>query len=216
METVKVPIWQKTWFVVLACIFIPPAGIALLWIGKKEGLALRIVLTVFLGFYSLGWLGSLFSGGSDTTITEKPKQVTEETVVEKKTTADTKTVEEEKAVADKAATDKAAAEAKAIEDAKPKETMGQKNALKKADSYLSFSGFSHSSLIEQLEFEGFSIEDSTYAADNCGADWNEQAAKKAKSYLDFTSFSRSGLIEQLLYEGFFQEQAEHGVSAVGY
>lgn len=49
-----------------------------------------------------------------------------------------------------------------------------------------------------------------------GADWNEQAAKKAQSYLDYTSFSREGLIEQLIYEGFSAEQAEYGVSAVGY
>lgn len=56
----------------------------------------------------------------------------------------------------------------------------------------------------------------TYAADNCGADWSEQAAKKAKEYIDYTSFSRQGLIDQLIYEGFSQEQAEHGASAVGY
>ncbi|WP_373483058.1 Ltp family lipoprotein [Acetobacterium sp.] len=64
--------------------------------------------------------------------------------------------------------------------------------------------------------EGFSTEDSTYAADNCGTNWNEQAAKKTKSYLDFTSFSRDGLIDHLLYEGFTSDQAEYGVTAVGY
>jgi hypothetical protein len=30
------------------------------------------------------------------------------------------------------------------------------------------------------------------------------------------SFSRQGLIDQLLYEGFTPEQAEYGVSYVGY
>lgn len=215
MEEVKVPIWQKTWFVVLVCIFVPPAGIALLWIGKKGSQTMRIILTVVLVFYSFTWLGGLF-GGSSETVAEEPKQVTEEVAAEKETTTEAKTAEEDKVIADKAAADQVVAEAKAIEDAKPKETMGQKNALKKADSYLGFSAFSHSSLIEQLEYEGFSNEDSAYAADNCGADWNEQAAKKAESYLDFTSFSRDGLIEQLLYEGFSQGQAEYGVSAVGY
>ena len=95
-------------------------------------------------------------------------------------------------------------------------TMGQQNALKKASDYLSFSSFSHNGLIEQLEFEGFSTEDATYAVDNCGADWNEQAANKAQQYLDFSSFSRDGLIEQLEFEGFTKEQSEYGVSAVGY
>ena len=76
--------------------------------------------------------------------------------------------------------------------------------------------FSYSGLIEQLEYEGYSTEDATYAADNCGADWNEQAALSAEDYLDIMSFSRDGLIEQLVYEGFTQEQAEYGASAVGY
>lgn len=95
-------------------------------------------------------------------------------------------------------------------------TMGQKNALSKAGDYLSISGFSYEGLIKQLEFEGFSTEEATYAADNCGADWNEQAAKKAQEYLDVTSFSRSGLIDQLKFEGFTDEQAEYGVTTVGY
>ena len=67
-----------------------------------------------------------------------------------------------------------------------------------------------------MEYEGYSTEDATFAVENCGADWYEQTAKSAQSYLDVMSFSRSGLIEQLLYEGFTQQQAEYGVSAVGY
>ena len=78
------------------------------------------------------------------------------------------------------------------------------------------SAFSYSGLIEQLEYESFSTEQATYAVDNCGADWNEQAAKKAQSYMDMSSFSRESLIEQLEYEGFSADQAEYGVSAVGY
>lgn len=94
--------------------------------------------------------------------------------------------------------------------------MGQKNALSKAQDYLSILPFSYSGLIEQLEFEGYSEEEATFAADNCGADWNEQAALKAQDYLDTMSFSRQGLIDQLVFEGFTQEQAEYGVTAVGY
>lgn len=95
-------------------------------------------------------------------------------------------------------------------------TMGQKNALAQAKQYLSFMAFSYSGLIEQLEYEGYSTDEATYGADNCGADWDEQAAKKAQDYIDITAFSRSGLIDQLIYEGFTQEQAEYGVTAVGY
>lgn len=95
-------------------------------------------------------------------------------------------------------------------------TMGEKNALSSAHSYLNVMGFSCSGLIEQLEFEGYTTEEATYAADNCGADWNEQAAIVAESYINTMSFSRNGLIDQLLFEGFTQEQAEYGASAVGY
>lgn len=101
-------------------------------------------------------------------------------------------------------------------ETKASETMGQRNARAKAKSYLEITAFSYSGLITQLEFEGFSTEESTYAADNCGADWNEQAAKKAENYLSINSFSRSGLIEQLEFEGFSSDQAEYGVKAVGY
>lgn len=95
-------------------------------------------------------------------------------------------------------------------------TTGQKNALRKAEAYLSTMAFSHDGLVKQLEYEGYSNEDSIYGADNCGADWNEQAAKKAESYLDMTAFSRDGLIEQLEYEGFSHEQALYAAEANGY
>lgn len=95
-------------------------------------------------------------------------------------------------------------------------TTGQKNALAKAKQYLNLMPFSRSGLIKQLEFDKYSTEDATFAADNCGADWNEQAAKKAQSYISLMSFSRQGLIDQLKFDGFTQAQAEYGVSAVGY
>lgn len=94
-------------------------------------------------------------------------------------------------------------------------TVSQKNAIKKAESYLDYTAFSRSGLIKQLEFEGFSKDDATYGVDSITANWDEQAAKKAQSYLDYSSFSRQGLIDQLKYEGFTQAQAEYGVSQVG-
>ena len=96
-----------------------------------------------------------------------------------------------------------------------KVTLSQQNALKKAKTYLEFSGFSRSGLIKQLEFEKFPSKDATYAVDHCGANWNEQAIKKAKSYLEFSSFSAQGLIDQLKFEGFTQEQAEYSVKSIG-
>lgn len=85
------------------------------------------------------------------------------------------------------------------------------DVLNKANNYLNAMPFSYSGLIEQLEFEGFSEQDATYAADNCGADWNEQALLKAVQYLESSAFSRKGLVEQLEYEGFTREEALYGV-----
>ena len=81
--------------------------------------------------------------------------------------------------------------------------------------YLDFTHFSYTGLIDQLEYEGYSTEDATWAVDSCGADWNEQALGSAQDYLDFTSFSYTGLIDQLEYEGFTTEQATYAADSCG-
>lgn len=95
-------------------------------------------------------------------------------------------------------------------------TLGEQNALETAQQYLEIMAFSYSGLIGQLEYEGYTTEEATYAADHCGADWNEQAARAAQEYLEVMSFSREGLIDQLEYEGYTTGQAEYGVSQAGY
>lgn len=96
-----------------------------------------------------------------------------------------------------------------------KATSGEKNALSKANDYLAYTAFSHDGLVEQLKYEGFSQSEAQYGADNCGADWKEQAAKKAKDYLSYTAFSYNGLIEQLEYEGFTNAEAQYGADNCG-
>lgn len=89
-------------------------------------------------------------------------------------------------------------------------TMGERMALSSAKSYLRTMGFSRQGLINQLEFEGYSTEEATYAVDNCDADWNEQAVRVAESYLNTMSMSKKELINQLEFEGFTSEQAQYG------
>ncbi|WP_253861504.1 Ltp family lipoprotein [Mycobacterium asiaticum] len=100
-------------------------------------------------------------------------------------------------------------------DQQPLSPMSQQNAVAKAKEYLSMSAFSRTGLIDQLEYEGFSTEDATYAVNTIAVDWNQQAAKKAKEYLSMSAFSRSGLLDQLAYEGFTPAQAQYGVAATG-
>ncbi|MDX6688287.1 MAG: colicin import rane protein [Baekduia sp.] len=91
-------------------------------------------------------------------------------------------------------------------------TAGQRNALTKANSYLSLTAFSKSGLKKQLKYEGFSNSDAGWAVNHVRVSWNAQAVKKAKSYLSLTSFSKSGLIDQLEYDGFTHSQAVYGVN----
>lgn len=109
---------------------------------------------------------------------------------------------------------------------KPKLTIGQQNALKSAQDYLSVMPFSRAGLIQQLTSEygsGFALEDAEFAVatlEQTGkVDWNAEAAEAAQSYLDLMSFSRDGLFEQLTSTygaGFTAEQANAGLAAVGY
>lgn len=94
-------------------------------------------------------------------------------------------------------------------------TLGETNALSSARSYLSYNSFSHDGLIDQLEYEGYTTTEATYAADNCGANWNDQALKSALDYFDFTSFSYAGIINQLVYEQFTTEQATYAADNCG-
>lgn len=107
-----------------------------------------------------------------------------------------------------------------VETTEPEETIQvskeEENALRAAKIYLETMAFSREGLIKQLEYEQYSTTAATYAAEYCGADWDEQAEKAAKNYLDIMPFSRDELIEQLEYEGFTHEQAVYGVEANGY
>lgn len=93
-------------------------------------------------------------------------------------------------------------------------TVSQQNAVNKAKSYLSHSSFSRKGLIEQLEYEKFSHDDSVYGVDHSGANWNEQSLKKANSYLSHSSFSKKSLTEQLEYEGFTTDQVNYAINNI--
>jgi hypothetical protein len=96
-----------------------------------------------------------------------------------------------------------------------RESVASQNARRMAASYLKYSAFSRSGLIDQLKYEGFSNRLATYGVDKQHANWSKQAARMARQYLKYSAFSRSGLIEQLEYEGFTPTQAKYGVKKAG-
>lgn len=100
-------------------------------------------------------------------------------------------------------------------------TPSQQAAIRSAQSYLDFKGFSRQGLIDQLTSEygdQFSVDDATFAVDSLDVDWNEQAAKTAQSYMEFKGFSCQGLIDQMTSEygdKFTGDEARHGAESVG-
>jgi len=162
-----------------------------------------IVIAVILG---LGVIGNLVNGGSSTSAEPAAKAA------------------ESSSPAAEAQPEPAKAEPKAAPApepepepaAEPEMTMGQKQAVQSAQSYLDMGGFSRKKLIDQLVYEDFSKADAEFAVTYLAPDWNAQAAQSAQSYVEMGGFSRQKLIDQLVFEGFSQAEAAYGVKAAGY
>ena len=89
------------------------------------------------------------------------------------------------------------------------------NAIEIAQMYVEYECYSYAQIVKYMEEIGYSTEDATYGADNCGADWNQEALECAQSYLSVIPFSYDGLIDQLEYEEFTTEQATYAVDNCG-
>lgn len=100
-------------------------------------------------------------------------------------------------------------------------TGPQKNAVRSAENYLSFAGFSRDGLIEQLSSpygDGYTLADATAAVDSLSVDWNAEAVEAAQQYLQMTGFSCNGLIDQLSSDygnKFTRSQAKFGAEQAG-
>lgn len=193
--------YQKSGGIVALLILFWPVGLYLMWKYADWAKVAKIIVTVAIGLVFFMTIANM-SDSQSTTPSQTENKSVEEMVPEK----------ENKLQDSSQGTVDTQEEPKSDQ---PTETTSQRNAVKKAKSYLQIAGFSRDGLVAQLEYEQFSSEDAVYGADHTSADWNEQAAKKAKSYMDMSSFSRGSLIDQLLYEKFTQEQAEYGATAVG-
>ena len=202
--------YQTTAFTIIMLILFWPVGLFLMWKYQKQWKKpVKIVISVIFAIAIIGSLATPSSNDSpkETSKVEKEKEPT--TKKEEKKTKDSSPEETSKVEPVQEP------ETEPVQE-EPDLTLGQKNALSSAKSYLNYMEFSYTGLINQLEYEGYTTDEATYAADNCGADWYVQAVASAENYLKHMSFSRQGLIDQLLFEGFTQEQAENAATAVGY
>ena len=91
----------------------------------------------------------------------------------------------------------------------------QKAALSKAIARTYTIPYSHVKLVNQLMEDGFSFEDAKFAADNCGADWNENAVWRVDVYFDIRPFSYKMLVNQLEYDGFTEDEIEYAAENRG-
>ena len=94
----------------------------------------------------------------------------------------------------------------------PQLSREERNALNRAERYLSSNAFSQSSLKRQLLYEDFSESAADFAVATVDADWNEQALKKAIRYSQNLSLSDERVANQLSYEGFTSEQIEYALT----
>ena len=98
----------------------------------------------------------------------------------------------------------------------PNLTAAHRNAVRSANSYLKGTGgFSRLGLIDQLQYEQYTVEDATVAVNSLDVDWRAQAVRSAASYLKMSGFSCQGLIDQLSHEKYTVEQATYGAVKVG-
>lgn len=89
----------------------------------------------------------------------------------------------------------------------------QMPASEYAEMHLKIYPYSYLGLISQLEEGGgYSHEESVNAADNCNADWNENAVKAAQGFAEFSATNVEDLKTLLKEDQFTDEQIEYAIS----
>jgi len=103
-----------------------------------------------------------------------------------------------------------------IQGSQGNETESQKSAIRDAQERLENEPFSRQMLIDILaDWDGYSVEDATFGADNSGANWGEQASETVKEFLAIGGYSRKEILDQLELYLFTQEQSVNAVDNCG-
>lgn len=183
---------HKTWFVLLFLILFWPVGLILMWARKKFPLAIRIIITLIIaaglaaeGFFLYKYGPAMY----ETYMYGDNNNITYE-------------------MPDSDSGSQSGSQTAAA-------TENQQKALDKANEYVDTLPLSRKGLIKQLEYDGYTTDVATYAADNCSANWNKEAKEMAEQYMDSTTYTYKDMVQQLETEGFTKEQAKFGAKAVG-
>lgn len=183
---------HKTWFVILFLILFWPVGLILMWARKKFPLAVRIIITLIIaaglaaeGFFLYKYGPAMY----ETYMYGDNNNITYE-------------------MPDSDSGSQSGSQTAAA-------TENQQKALDKANEYVDTLPLSREGLIKQLEYDGYTTDVATYAADNCSANWNKEAKEMAEQYMDSTTYTYKDMVQQLETEGFTKKQAKFGAKAVG-
>ena len=214
----QTPWYEQIWVLALSLLFCFPIGLIFVWINKRFSQTTKIVVTaVVLALATIAGITNSSSppvemneaGGSATTV--KPT-----------TTAPPTTAAPPPTTAPPPPTTAAPPPTTAAPPpTEPARSVSEQQAVRAAQSYLDFSGFSRQGLIDQISSEygdQFSVQDATAAVDSLNVDYNAEAVQSASSYLEFSGFSCQGLIDQLSSEYGDQytiDQANFAASQVG-
>ena len=63
---------------------------------------------------------------------------------------------------------------------------------------------------------GFTEEQAVYGADNCQADWNEEALNAAKGYRRVLDLDYQGVKQQLEFNDYTAEQVQYALTNIGW
>lgn len=96
-------------------------------------------------------------------------------------------------------------------------TTGQRNALIKTHKLINSIHPSYDFLVTNLltTLEGFSLEEAKFAAEYCGANWDEQALLCAKDLMN-EGESKNGIIEELRFYMFTEAQINKAIAELNY
>ena len=183
---------HKTWFVILFLILFWPVGLILMWARKKFPLAVRIIITLIIAAGLAAESFFLYKYGP--------------AMYEIYMYGDNNNITYETPDSDSGSQSGSQTAAA---------TENQQKALDKANEYVDTLPLSHDGLIKQLEYDGYTTDVATYAADNCSANWNKEAKEMAEQYMDSTTYTYKEMVQQLEAEGFTKKQAKFGAKAVG-
>ena len=213
----QTPWYERTWVLALSLLFCFPIGLILLWVNKRFTPTTKIIVTaVVLAIALIAGIADSLSPPDESKEAKGAATSEAQTTAKPTTTAPPATTA--KPTTTPPPTTAPPPPKTAPPPTQPALSVSEQQAVRAAQSYLDYSGFSRQGLIDQLSSEygdQFNVRDATAAVDSLTVDYNAEAVESARSYLEFSSFSCQGLIDQLSSQAGDQFTVDQATFAAG-